>query len=198
MKKYLSLALVVMAVLLCCGYLCMPHAGEKLIYAENIPTTIQAVEKTAEDIPDVHTQLVPIENINPAVEEDTDSSMSRDWDAEESYLLAKIAMAEAEGEDIEGKAHVIMVVLNRVADNRFPNTIHDVIYQKNQFTPVGNGRFNRIEPNEECYMALDMIMIDKWDKSQGALYFESNKNTNNWHSRNLKYLFKHGCHRFYR
>lgn len=31
---------------------------------------------------------------------------SRDWDAEESYLLAKIAMAEAEGEDTEGKALV--------------------------------------------------------------------------------------------
>ena len=40
--------------------------------------------------------------------------MSRDWGAEDAYLLEKIAMAEAEGEDTEGKALVMLVVLNRV------------------------------------------------------------------------------------
>ena len=48
---------------------------------------------------------------------------SRDLDAEESYLLTKIAMAEAEGEDTEGKALVIMVVLNRVWSDKFPDSI---------------------------------------------------------------------------
>ena len=37
-----------------------------------------------------------------------------DWDADESEMLARIAMAEAEGEDVEGKALVMLVVLNRV------------------------------------------------------------------------------------
>lgn len=40
--------------------------------------------------------------------------MGTDHDGEESYLLAKIAMAEAESEDTEGKALVMLVVLNRV------------------------------------------------------------------------------------
>ena len=39
---------------------------------------------------------------------------SRDWDTEESQMLMQIAMAEAEGEDTEGKALVMCVVLNRV------------------------------------------------------------------------------------
>jgi len=49
----------------------------------------------------------------PAKQTDTYTSMiaSRDWDSDEGYLLAKIAMAEAEGEDVEGKALVICVVL---------------------------------------------------------------------------------------
>lgn len=70
---------------------------------------------------------------------------SMDWDAEESYLLAKIAMAEAEGESTEGKAMVIMVVLNRVWAEGFPDTIEEVILQHNektgvyQFTPVMPG-----------------------------------------------------------
>lgn len=51
--------------------------------------------------------------------------------------LAKIAMAEAEGEDTEGKAQVILVVLNRVWSNDFPDTIEGVITEKNQFTAYG-------------------------------------------------------------
>lgn len=126
------------------------------------------------------------------------SIMSCDWDADDSYLLAKIAMAEAEGEDTEGKAYVIMVVLNRMLSDEFPDTIEGVIFQDNQFSPVSNGRFYNIEPNDDCWDALDMIQVDKWDKSQGALYFESCESEDNWHSRNLEYLFTHGKHRFYK
>ena len=126
------------------------------------------------------------------------SIMSCDWDADDSYLLAKIAMAEAEGEDTEGKAYVIMVVLNRMLSDEFPDTIEGVIFQDNQFNPVSNGRFDSVEPNDDCWSALDMVQIDKWDKSQGALYFESCQSEDNWHSRNLEYLFTHGKHRFYK
>lgn len=126
------------------------------------------------------------------------SIMSCDWDADDSYLLAKIAMAEAEGEDTEGKAYVIMVVLNRMLSDEFPDTIGGVIFQDNQFSPVSNGRFDSVEPNDDCWDALNMIQVDKWDKSQGALYFESCESEDNWHSRNLEYLFTHGKHRFYK
>lgn len=133
----------------------------------------------------------------PIIYNDDSLIKSRDWDAEDSYLLAKIAMAEAEGEDVEGKAFVMLVVLNRVWTDEFPDTIHDVIYQKSQFSPMADGRFDRVEPNEECYEALEMVMLG-WDKSNGALYFESEKSADNWHSRHLEYLFTHGGHRFYK
>lgn len=119
-----------------------------------------------------------------------------DLDTKDSYLLAKIAMAEAEGEDTEGKALVMMVVLNRVWSDKFPDTIEDVIYQPRQFSPVGNGRFDEVEPNEDCWAALDLIMLDRWDGSYGATYFES-KSESTWHSDNLDLLFKHGNHYFY-
>lgn len=153
------------------------------------------------------TQQVIQPNIEEVVDESATSQlyetnfhsiMSCDWDTDDSYLLAKIAMAEAEGEDTEGKAYVIMVVLNRMLSDEFPDTIEDVIFQYNQFSPVSNGRFYNIEPNDDCWDALDMIQVDKWDKSQGALYFESCESEDNWHSRNLEYLFTHGKHRFYK
>lgn len=121
---------------------------------------------------------------------------SMDWDAEDAYLLAKIAMAEAESEDTEGKALVILVVLNRVWDDNFPDTIEDVIHQPGQFSPVANGRFDEVEPDADCWAALDLIMLDKWDESYGATYFES-KSESTWHSKNLDFLFRHGKHYFY-
>ena len=49
--------------------------------------------------------------------------------SKEDYLLAQIAMAEAEGEDTEGKALVMLVVLNRVEADEFPDSVENVIYQ---------------------------------------------------------------------
>lgn len=120
------------------------------------------------------------------------------WDAEESYMLAKIAMAEAEGEDTEGKALVILVVLNRVWSEGFPDTIEDVIMEPGQFSPVKEGgRYYTTEPDEDCWEALSMVMHG-WDESQGATYFTSSREQDTWHSRNLEKLFEHGNHIFYR
>lgn len=120
---------------------------------------------------------------------------SYDWSDEESYLLTKIAMAEAGNQDTEGKALVMLVVLNRVWDDEFPNSIEEVIYQPRQFSPVLEGTFDSAEPNEDCWNALDMVM-QGWDESKGALYFES-KSSSTWHEDNLKFLFKHQDHYFY-
>ena len=61
--------------------------------------------------------------------------------SEDDYLLARIAMAEAEGEYTETKALVILTVLNRVRSGTFPDTVKEVIFQDKQFTPVSNGRW---------------------------------------------------------
>ena len=120
---------------------------------------------------------------------------------EEEYLLAKLAMAEAEGEDLKGKAFVMLVVLNRVNDDEFPDTIKEVIFQESdgtyQFSPIGDGRFFKQEPNDECYEALELVKTG-YDESKGALYFTSIKEQSTWHSRNLDFLFEHGGHLFYK
>ena len=47
---------------------------------------------------------------------------SMDLDAEDTYLLEKIAMAEAESEGVEGKALIMLVVLNR-AQQKFKTDV---------------------------------------------------------------------------
>ena len=78
----------------------------------------------------------------------------------------------------------------------FPETVSEVIYEKWQFTPVANGRFQKVEPNKECFEALQMIVSEKWDGSLGATYFES-ESSSTWHRDNLHYLYSHGGHDFY-
>ena len=127
---------------------------------------------------------------------------SKDWSEEEAYLLAKIAMAKAEGCNTQTKALIIMCVLNRVESNEFPNTIEDVIFQEYngvyQFTPTADGRWDRVEPNEDCYRAVRIVAEAKYDYSEGATYFESCADENNWHSRNLEFLYKSEGMRFYK
>ena len=140
------------------------------------------------------TETQPTETAK-ATEEPLIASM--DWDEDDSYMLCKIAMAEAESEGVEGKALVMLVVLNRVWSEEFPDTIEEVIFQKNQFSPVANGRYDEVEPDKECYEALEMIQFEHWNESQDALYFES-KSDSKWHSENLEFLFKYGKHYFYK
>ena len=123
---------------------------------------------------------------------------SKDWSAKESYLLAKIAMAEAEGCNTQTKTLIIMCVLNRVWSDEFPDTIEEVIFQENQFSPIDNGRWDRVEPNEDCYEAVKVVMEAKYDYSGGATYFENCADEDNWHSRNLEFLYESEGIRFYK
>lgn len=137
-------------------------------------------------------------NATEPPEKDTQTLIySRDWSGEDSEILLKIAMAEAEGEGVEGKALVMLVVLNRVWSDDFPGTISEVVFQKNQFSPTAEGgRYWTTKPDRECYEALELIE-GGWDESRGALYFESCER-DSWHSRNLEFIFQHGNHRFYK
>lgn len=154
---------------------------------------VEAAER--QEIYSVPDECVETERATEA--QSTSMIMSRDWGSDDGERLLKIAMAEAEGESVEGKALVMLVVLNRVWSSDFPETIEEVIFQPTQFSTVEEGgRYYTTEPNEECYEALELVMSG-WDESCGALYFESCAGSS-WHSENLEYLFQVGGHRFYR
>lgn len=183
-----------------------------LITLCNIPKIIVEKEdttKASESYSDKTTELyVSNETILKPQEKEESSKVkansypeftySKDWSEEETYLLAKIAMAEAEGCSTQTKALIIMCVLNRVKSNEFPDTIKEVIFQKNQFSPIDNGRWDRVEPNKDCYEAVRIVTEAKYDYSEGATYFESCTDENNWHSRNLEFLYKSEEMRFYK
>jgi N-acetylmuramoyl-L-alanine amidase len=120
-----------------------------------------------------------------------------DFTDEESQMLLKLAMAEAEDQGVIGKALVIRVVKNRVDSEAFPNSIEDVIYDPKQFSPVWDGRYDEAVPDAECYEALEWV-LNYWDGSNGALYFEADWNESKWHKENLTELFQYDNLIFYK
>jgi N-acetylmuramoyl-L-alanine amidase len=85
------------------------------------------------------------------------------------YLLAKLIHSEARGEPYIGQVAVGAVVLNRVKNGQFPDTIKEVIYQPFAFTAVDDGQFN-LEPDESSYKAAEDAFTG-WDPSYGSLFY---------------------------
>ena len=125
--------------------------------------------------------------------------------SEEDYdALLRLVEAEASGEDIKGKLLVANVVLNRVKSGAFPDTIKEVIYQRQngraQFSPVATGKIDRVAVSEETVEAVERALCGE-DESAGALYFVApayaDAGNHQWFRDNLTLLFSYEGHEFY-
>jgi len=90
--------------------------------------------------------------------------------AEDVELLARLIAAEAQGEPYVGQVAVAAVVLNRVRNPGFPNSLSGVIYQPRAFESVSNGLIWRRTPSDEAYRAA-RDALNGWDPTYGALFF---------------------------
>ena len=115
------------------------------------------------------------------------------------YWMSRIISAESRGEPLLGKLAVGTVVLNRVASGEFPDTIHDVIFDRKwgiQFEPVANGTVYD-EPTEESVLAAKLV-LDGARAAGDSLYFLAPDLTeNHWIMENQTYVTTIGCQWFY-
>ena len=96
-------------------------------------------------------------------------------------LLARAVNGEARGEPYEGQVAVGAVILNRVRDSRFPNTIAGVIYQPGAFTAVSDGQINVPIDENSTVVKAARDALNGWDPTDGAVYyFNPNTATNKW------------------
>ena len=81
------------------------------------------------------------------------------------------------------KLRCARVILNRISDDEFPDTMHAVLHQKGQFAPLSDGRYYDVEVTEmtrdACRAALD---VSQHDDVPDALYFRMGK----WHTASSK------------
>ena len=119
-------------------------------------------------------------------------------------ILCRIVEAEAGGEDLNGRILVANVILNRVRDSAFPNTVEGVVFQKSngsfQFSPIRDGRYQRVKVSDETIEAVERALLGE-DYSEGALYFVSRKGATpekmQWFDNHLTRLFQYGGHEFF-
>ena len=90
-------------------------------------------------------------------------------DREKVILLARVINGEARGENFEGKVAVGAVILNRVENEDFPNSIRKVIIQQGQFSSLLDGQANPY-PVESSISAAKAALIG-YDPSLNSLYF---------------------------
>lgn len=178
MKKFLA-TLLLAAVMLTGASFCVEY--EPAAALEPVVTPVHAVaeqvnltEKRA-DIPQ------PVVSKPPVVQPEEPM--------EEIDLIALCVMAEAEGEPEEGQRLVIDTILNRVDDPRFPDNVHDVIYQKNQFAGMYGERIER------CYVKEELVQLVREElenrTNSEVVFFR----TSHYHSYGVP-LFQVGAHYF--
>lgn len=125
------------------------------------------------------------------VTEDTQEQIQEEIYQGELALVAAVAWAEAEGEDLMGKRLVVDTILNRVESQDFPNTITEVVFQRNAFAPVMDGRLLEAYQHvtAEEYEAVTMELEHRQDPN--VLYFTAGE-----YSSYGTPLYRYGNHYF--
>ena len=118
------------------------------------------IEPTTEPIIPEVTEVYEEPTVPETTEEEFVSYYS--YTEEELDLLARLIHSEGCSESYDTKLRIGSVVMNRVEDSKFPNTIREVIYQKSQFSVTilrVDGVLMIDQPaDEESYMAAKEIL----------------------------------------
>lgn len=105
--------------------------------------------------------------------------------------VAILVQAEAGNQDELGKRYVADVVLNRLDDKDFPDTIEEVLKQDRQFACILDGNYNKAEwsVTEDCFD----IVLEEYEsrKDHTIIYFRTDRYSDSGHP-----AYKYGDHYF--
>lgn len=116
------------------------------------------------------------------------------YNSDDLYWLSHIIYAESGNQPLSGKIAVGNVVMNRVASPKFPNSVSEVIFQPNQFSPASSGSLQR-DPNWESVVAAKLV-LDGAVVLDNALFF-NRAGLVCYASQNRPYVATIGGHSFY-
>ena len=117
---------------------------------------------------------------------------------EDVYWLSHIIGSEAGIEPLEGKIGVGNVVLNRVKDPDFPDTVFGVVYDYEhtiQFEPVSKGTIHD-DPKPDDLIAAYLV-LEGADTAGNCIYFVNPDFGSYWFDNNLDFVLRLGRHNFY-
>ena len=108
-------------------------------------------------------------------------SIAKSTNTSDIQLMARAINGEERGEPYEGQVAVGAVILNRVKDSRFPNSISGVIYEPGAFTAVSDGQINAALSEGSTVYKAAQDALNGWDPTGGCVYyFNPATATNKW------------------
>ncbi|WP_338469471.1 cell wall hydrolase [Niallia sp. XMNu-256] len=161
--------------------------GQRVNIASSDPTTIPTItannhEVTEEDhnIIEVSSQAGAENHLTSNENTSSVAGIAENISNEVVDLLARLVRSEANTESCEGKKAVAEVVLNRMENSQFPDSITEVIYEPGQFQPVTNGEIHK-PTTEESMQAVQAAFSDGHDVTGDSLFFYNpDIATNRW------------------
>ena len=124
------------------------------------------------------------------------ASGSEVYDPEDLKWLSHIINAEAGNQSLEGQICVGNVVLNRVANEKFPDTVRDVIFSPNQFCPVKSGTVY-CTPDADAVAAAKLCLEGVNLAGESTYFVNPTTGSTAWFRQNLTYVMSVGDHDFY-
>lgn len=113
---------------------------------------------------------------------------------EDLYWLSRAIYSESGNQPMKGRIAVGTVILNRVANEAFPNTIKEVIFAPRQFSPVSNGTIF-LTPDEQSVVAAKLC-LDGVREAGECLYFNVTSMVS-WADKSRTLYCTIGDHNFY-
>lgn len=119
------------------------------------------------------------------------------YDQDSLFWLSRVIQAECGNQPLKGRIAVGNVVMNRVKNPAFPNTVKEVLAQKNQFTTWKNGKLADRTPNATSVIAAKLVLDGaEVEECKGATFFDCNARS--WAARNKTCVAVIGGHKFYK
>lgn len=142
---------------------------------------------------------VDIDGANASILSGSDTYYSDTFGSDNVFWLARIIRSEAGLQPLAGRIGVGNVVLNRVADERYPDDVYGVVFDTNfnvQFEPILNGTVY-IEPDELDYIAA-YLALEGYNTVGESLFFIDPYGADDTWLRNYKtFVVRIGGHDFY-
>lgn len=104
----------------------------------------------------------------------------------DAWLLMQVGRCEG-GASLIGQMWAMRTILNRL-DAGWSDSLLGVLTMDNQFEVISSGKYKSADINVETHLALACIESG-WNDTEGALYWESNANSDeSWHKKNLTFI----------
>lgn len=154
MKKPLPLIITVAAVVIFAAATMPPHKPALAVSEDEAPASVTEMPETV--IETAYSVIETAESVTEPTESGIKAPIADETDVE---ILARLIWGEARGiPSVQEKAAVVWCVLNRVDDPRWPDTVAEVVTQRNQF--VG---YSPDFPATEEHIAIVADVLARWE-----------------------------------